>query len=217
MSEKNEKPESEKSFQSLRKGKNLFGRRKFIGTLAGISAISLIPSCLKKQKTKTPIWAGNLTNTKKSPVKIPNTSKPNGLNMIVIVCDTFRADHIGYYNTIGITNPYTSIKTPNLDKLAKESVLFADATTEGLPTIPARRVYHTGKSVLGDAKTGMWHPLNNDDITFSQVLGKHGITTGFIADTYHHFKPDYNFHRAFDSWQWIRGQETDKWKSGPKE
>jgi len=75
--------------------------------------------------------------------------------MIVIICDTFRADHIGYYNSIGITNPYTSIKTPNLDKLAKESVLFSDATTEGLPTIPARRVYHTGNSVLGDARTGM--------------------------------------------------------------
>ncbi|MQY79557.1 MAG: sulfatase-like hydrolase/transferase [Bacteroidetes bacterium] len=215
MSGKNEKSESEKSFQTSKKDKNLFGRRKFIGTFAKIGAISLIPSGLGE--SKIPIWAGNLTNTKKRSVKIPDGLKPNGLNMIVIICDTFRADHISYYNSIGITNPYTSIKTPNLDKLAKDGVLFADVTTEGLPTIPARRVYHTGNSVLADAKTGMWHPLSNDDITFSQVLSKHGITTGFIVDTYHYFKPDYNFHRAFDSWQWIRGHETDKWKSGPKE
>ncbi|MFC1562850.1 hypothetical protein ACFL4Z_02225 [candidate division KSB1 bacterium] len=48
-------------------------------------------------------------------------------------------------------------------------------------------------------------------------MSKHNVTTGFIVDTYHHFKPDYNFHRGFDSWEWVRGQETDKWKSGLKE
>jgi len=92
--------------------------------------------------------------------------------------------------------------------------LFANASAEGLPTIPCRRVYHTGKSVLPESK---WQPLGKDDITFAEVLQKQGFTTGFIVDTYHHFKPNYNFHRGFDSWQWVRGQETDRWKSGPKE
>ena len=30
------------------------------------------------------------------------------------------------------------------------------------------------------------------------------------------FKPGLNFHQGFDSWQWIRGQENDKWRSGPR-
>ena len=80
--------------------------------------------------------------------------------------------------------------------------------------MPCRRVYHTGKSVLPKSK---WQPLAAGDTTFAEIAGRHGLTSGFIVDTYHHFKPDYNFHRGFDSWQWVRGQETDKWKSGPKE
>src|SRR5207249_9917826 len=32
----------------------------------------------------------------------------------------------------------------------------------------------------------------------------------------HQFKPDKNFHRGFDSWRWIRGQETDRLESGPR-
>ncbi len=62
-----------------------------------------------------------------------------------------------------------------------------------------------------------WRPLSKKDVTFAEILKKHGFTTGFIVDTYHYFKPNYNFHKGFDSWEWIRGQETDKWRSGPKE
>ena len=92
--------------------------------------------------------------------------------------------------------------------------MFTDAAAEGLPTIPCRRVYHTGKSVLPAAK---WQPLDDTDVTFAEILRKHGVATSFIVDTYHHFKPGYNFHRGFDSWHWVRGQETDRWKSGPKQ
>ena len=59
--------------------------------------------------------------------------------------------------------------------------------------------------------------INDVDVTFSEVLSSHNVRTGFIVDTYHHFKPDYNFHRGFDSWEWVRGQETDRWKSGPRD
>ena len=92
-----------------------------------------------------PVWSEDLKKTPKLPVRIPQTSKPNGLNMIVIITDTWRADHLGCYGS-------TRIKTPYLDKLAKESVLFTDTNAEGLPTIPCRRVYHTGKSVLPELK-----------------------------------------------------------------
>ena len=154
-----------------------------------------------------PIWSGDLKSSGKKRPGIPGKSKPNGLNLIVIIADTWRADHLGCYGS-------TRAKTPNLDSFAKQAVLFTNATTEGLPTIPCRRVYHTGKSVLPEAK---WQPLAETDTTIAQVLRKHGVATGFIVDTYHHFKPGYNFHRGFDSWQWIRGQETDRWKSGPSD
>jgi len=184
-------------------------RRNFIGTIAGIGALSLIPNCSRQkidEEQKMPVWTGDLKTAQIERPKIPKTAKPNGLNIIIIIADTFRADHLGCYGS-------KRIKTPYLDKFAKEAVVFTNAQAEGLPTIPCRRVYHTGKSVLPEAK---WQPLAEYDVTFSEVLSAHNVTTGFLVDTYHHFKSDYNFHRGFHSWEWIRGQETDRWKSGPK-
>ena len=210
MSDKKRNKRKEKSSHRLKKDNGLITRRGFIAASAGMGAMGLLAGGAKKPKdkeSKIPVWTGDLKSTAKQAPRIPTTSKPNGLNMIVIIADTWRADHLGCYGS-------THIKTPYLDRFAKQSVLFTDVTTEGLPTIPCRRAYHTGKSVLPESK---WQPLADSDITFAEVLRKHGVATGFIVDTYHHFKPNYNFHRGFDSWHWVRGQETDRWKSGPKE
>jgi arylsulfatase A-like enzyme len=209
---KKDRSERKESSTAPKKHKDLLSRRNFIGgtIAAGIGTMGFMTGCgdlTPEKKSKMPIWSGDLRTTRKPPRGISQASKPNGLSMIVIIADTWRADHLGCYGS-------TRIKTPYLNKFAADSVLFTDANAEGLPTIPCRRVYHTGRSVLPESK---WQPLRNDDITFAQVLRKHGVTTGFIVDTYHHFKPNYNFHQGFDSWQWVRGQETDRWKSGPEE
>ena len=115
-------------------------------------------------------------------------SKPNGLNLVVIISDTFRWDYLH-------SNGNERIITPNLDALATEGVYFANCYADGLPTIPARRVMHTGNSILPDRTK--WRPLPEGDITLAQVLGKAGFTTGFIVDTYHHFKPGMNFHEVW--------------------
>jgi arylsulfatase A-like enzyme len=185
-------------------------RRAFVGTVAAVGAAALTSSLaaerLEDQK-QAPVWSGTLPPAARSTTPPGDAARRSGLNIIVIIADTFRADHLGCYGSTGV-------KTPHLDKLAQQSVVFTNVTTEGLPTIPCRRVYHTGKSVLPQAK---WQPLRATDTTFAEIAGKQGYTTGFVVDTYHYFKPDYNFHRGFDSWQWVRGQETDKWKSGPKD
>lgn len=136
-------------------------------------------------------------------------SKPNGLNLIVIIADTTRWDHLGAYGN-------RRVKTPNLDRLAAEGVVFENAYADGLPTIPCRRVYHSGRSIVHE-KQQWWRPLDPEDVTLAEVLKKAGFTTGLVVDTYHYFKPDMNFHRGYDSWQWIRGQETDLWISGPRD
>ncbi len=59
------------------------------------------------------------------------------MNVILIVIDTLRKDHIGAYGN-------RWIKTPNIDRLAKESALFTRATCEVLPTLPVRRSLFTG-------------------------------------------------------------------------
>ena len=213
MSPDNVNSDKEKTEQAKKKypGGPGLSRRDFVcGAIAGLGAMGSVAAGAKDAKegqASAPIWAGDLKADTKTSTQVPKTSKPNGLNMIVIIADTWRADHLGCYGN-------TRVKTPYLDKLAREGLLFSSASAEGLPTIPCRRVYHTGKSVLPESK---WQPLAKDDVTFAEVLHRHGVTTAFIVDTYHHFKPNYNFHKGFDCWQWIRGQETDRYKSGPKD
>jgi arylsulfatase A-like enzyme len=201
--------ENLKSSKVKNQKKYIVSRRGFLGgVVGGLSAVGLagISACDdSKKQLDLPIWSGAKAPAERP--QVPAIAKPNGLNMIVIIADTFRLDHLGCYGS-------ERIKTPNLDKLAAQSIVFNSAHAEGLPTIPSRRVYHTGKSVLPYAE---WQPLIANDITFAEVLSKHGVTTGFITDTYHYFMPDYNFHRWFDSWQWIRGQENDKYRSGLKD
>ena len=53
-------------------------------------------------------------------------------NVVMIVLDTLQFNYLGCYG-----NDW--IKTPNIDRLAAEGVLFENAYTEGSPTIPTRR------------------------------------------------------------------------------
>ncbi|MFC1999491.1 sulfatase [Chloroflexota bacterium] len=63
------------------------------------------------------------------------------MNIIIVMIDTLRPDHMGCYG-----NKW--IKTPNLDKLAQESMVFDRAVPESLPTIPVRRALFTGMRVF---------------------------------------------------------------------
>jgi arylsulfatase A-like enzyme len=140
------------------------------------------------------------------------------MNLLVLCADTFRADYLGCYGD-------TWVETPYLDKLAAEGVRFSDFYGEGLPTLPARRVFYTGRCVFpfedhpqkGDGvQAPGWHPLFDEDITLAEWLSEHSYVTGLISDVYHMMKPGKNFHRGFQSWQWIRGQENDPLVPTPK-
>lgn len=144
--------------------------------------------------------------------------KGNGLNLITICVDTWGANYFGCYGN-------NWIKTPNMDRLASKSVLFTDAYSECLPTIPMRRVLYTGRRIFpvkqivqpdDQVKIRGWHQLFAEDITLSEMLKAAAYRTALISDLYHTFKPGKNFHRGFDCWRWIRGQEQDRWESGPE-
>ncbi len=174
-------------------------RRRFLKGVAGAVAAAPLAGCASASRPR-PAPAVVAAVGQSGPPR----------NLIIIVADTFRADHIGAYGS-------RRVKTPCLDRLAAESVLFTQAYADGLPTIPARRVYHAGRSIIPMRVHGGWIPLKEGRVTLAQVLQRHGFRTGFIADTYHYFKPGMNFHKGFDAWRWIRGQETDRYRSGPRE
>ncbi len=143
------------------------------------------------------------------------------MNVILVVIDSLRKDHVGCYG-----NGW--IQTPNMDAFAKESCLFEQCYPESLPTLPARRAMITGNRMFpfrnwreespgdlqSDATPG-WAPLRKTDVTISEILQEAGYRTAFITDIHHMFRPSMNFHRGFDEFRHIRGNEGDRYNSGP--
>jgi arylsulfatase A-like enzyme len=123
------------------------------------------------------------------------------------------------------------IETPALDALAEEGIIFTHAFPEVLTTIPMRRTLHTGLRTWpvrhwvpdrGDIiPTWGWQRIPEDQTTLAETLIQEGYQTGLVTDTYHYFVPSKNFHRGFNQFVWVRGQEMDLWRSAlnvdPKE
>jgi arylsulfatase A-like enzyme len=135
------------------------------------------------------------------------------MNVIVLVIDSLRQDHVGlYHQGRGAFDDVAPSQTPNLDAFARDCVVFTNAYPEGLPTIPARHVLMTGQCGLPFRP---WAPLQRGEITLAQILRSEGYTCGLISDTYHYRAPGMNFHAGFHAYRWIRGQEYDPWESAP--
>ena len=135
------------------------------------------------------------------------------MNVIVIMLDSFRQDHMSFYNRgKPVFEGVKPCKTPNIDRFAKESIVFENAYPSGLPTIPVRCELMTGQDTLPFRP---WEPLTPRDITIADILRKEGYICGLISDTYHYRAPGMNFHKNFHAYRWIRGQEYDPYTSHP--
>jgi len=147
----------------------------------------------------------------------PPAQKGNDLNLIVLVSDSFRADNLAVYGS-------NLVDTPNLNDFAKESIVFDSFYPEGLPTIPIRRQLYTGRRIFpthlyfqqDSVKLPGWHELFVEDVTLSETLLAAGHQTALIADLPHFFKPGRNFHRGFNYFEWVRGQEIDYYAQAPR-
>jgi arylsulfatase A-like enzyme len=146
-----------------------------------------------------------------------------GRNVILVVFDSLRKDCVGLYGAA----PWGEVRTPHLNALAAESLVFGRAYPESLPTLPARRAIYTGRRVYpfvnadfrlkGDfAGAPGWGPIPEDQATLAEMFHDAGWRTALIADVYHMFKPSKNYWRGFDQWTFLRGQEKDPYRSGPE-
>ncbi len=145
------------------------------------------------------------------------------MNIILMIFDSLRKDCVGAYGS----PPWGKVYTPHFDEFAGQSLLFTRAYPESLPTLPARRAIYTGRRVYpfhnadfrlkGDfVGAPGWGPIPEEQSTLAEILSAAGYRTALIADVYHMFKPSKNFWRGFDQWTFLRGQETDRYRSGPR-
>ena len=135
------------------------------------------------------------------------------MNLIVLVIDSLRQDHVGTYR--GNQPPFPDVpapQTPNLDTFGEDCIVFSNVYPEGLPTIPGRCALMTGLRTLPFRS---WGPLQAADLTIAQILRNEGYVCGLVSDLYHYWAPGMNYHSGFHSYRWIRGQEYDPWDSAP--
>jgi arylsulfatase A-like enzyme len=138
------------------------------------------------------------------------------MNAILVILDSLRKDHVRVYGN-------DRIKTPNLDALAEGSLRFTRAYPESIPTLPARRAIHTGLRTWPfrdweppEGEPFMpagWQRIPEDQTTLAEFLNlRQGFNTVLLSDTHHMFKASMNFQRGFKVFDWVRGQERDRYR-----
>ncbi len=103
------------------------------------------------------------------------------------------------------------VKTPNIDRLAAESVVFQNNYCGSMPCIPARRDLFTGRYSFLEAP---WGPLEPWDELLPVLLRERcGVYSHMITDHPHYFNGGAGdlYHNSYDSWEYMRGQPYDPW------
>ncbi len=120
-------------------------------------------------------------------------------NAVVVMFDSLQHNYLGCYGN-------TWIKTPNMDRLSREGVLFENCYTEGLPTVPCRRAMHTGRYTLPFSG---WSPLTMEDTTIADLCWGRPIDTALIFDCPMYRQPKFGYTRGFDKVYFTHGHEMD--------
>lgn len=102
--------------------------------------------------------------------------KPSELNVILITVDTLRADRLSCYGS-------TAVRTPHIDRLASEGVLFTNAASTIPLTLPAHVSILTGTyPPYHGVRENVGYLLDERTPTLASVLRAQGwATAGFVS------------------------------------
>ncbi len=118
------------------------------------------------------------------------------MNVIWVISDTFRRDHLGCYGN-------SFIHTPSLDTFARNSVRFNRHYIASFPTMPTRADFLTGRW------TGCfmnWEPLPKEQASLPELLREKGLSTAAVVDTPFYVRSNMNYDRGFRNFFEIEGQ-----------
>ncbi len=116
-------------------------------------------------------------------------------NVLFIVVDTLRADHLPAYG-------YAEIETPNLDALAAEGVRFDQAFVNASWTRPSFASIMTGRLPSNHGVMAKPAELPDEVTTTAEAMHAAGYTTGGFVTNFN-VAPYFNFQQGFDHYQFI--------------
>ena len=123
------------------------------------------------------------------------------INVILIVSDTLRRDHLPCYGN-------EDVLAPRLSAFAEQALVFERCYGASFPTVPARADLMTGRYTFTYLD---WGPLPQSEHTLAEYLSDAGYPTFGVTDTPFLLRNGYGYDRGFRDFQWFRGQ-----RSGPE-
>ena len=108
----------------------------------------------------------NLVAAQKSKAKRPN--------IIFIMSDYHAYQAISAYDD-------KLLQTPNIDRLAKEGMLFTNASVTNSICAPSRATILTGKHTHINGKVDNYFPFDTTQVTFPQIFKKNGYKTAMFG------------------------------------
>ena len=155
------------------------------------------------------------------------------MNVILIVNDTLRRDHVSAYTGGKPLNqcwsheaPDWNVITPNIDGLAKRGTIFTNCYCGSTPCMPARRDIYTGRYEFLERG---WGPLEEEDPDLPRMVSgppnrslqwaeDNGYSVShLVSDHFHLWEQGAgNYHMGYSSFDFIRGVEGDNFQTAPR-
>jgi arylsulfatase A-like enzyme len=140
---------------------------------------------------------GTRWNESREVAELP-AATPGSPNVVIIVLDTLRADHVSSYG-------YARQTSPNIDRLATEGVLFENAVSPTPWSLPSHASLLTGRyqfehgiqDIPAMSPLGLKRPQLNGFPSLGEVLQKRGYRTGAFSANRVNFTANLGFERGF--------------------
>jgi len=137
------------------------------------------------------LFAASLYSCSPSAPKEAEKKRPN---IVFIMSDDHAYQAISAYSN-------KLIETPNIDRIAKQGMLFTNASVTNSICAPSRAVILTGKHSHLNGKIDNNFPFDTTNVTFPQLLQKEGYQTAMFGKL--HFG---NSPKGFDQFKILPGQ-----------
>ena len=143
------------------------------------------------------IQGGKSISESRAVSKLP-AAAPSSPNVLVIVVDTLRADHLSSYG-------YSRLTSPNIDNLARNGTLFENAIAPSSWSLPSHASLITGRAVhehgMGNVEPMPWLGWGRSGLnglpTLGEALQRLGYRTGAFSANRIYFTSNVGLGRGF--------------------
>ncbi|TFH25575.1 MAG: hypothetical protein E4H03_00395 [Myxococcales bacterium] len=140
---------------------------------------------------------------------------PPAPNIVLILIDTLRADHLGAYG-------YPRPTSPIIDGLADRGVVFTNATSNSSLTRPSVASIFTSRLPSEHGAYSFRRSIAPGLPTLAECLHNAGYKTFGVSGNFVHINEPFGFGRGFDRWREVSieladGDDDEMWpNTGPK-